>query len=76
MSGYFKDNVHYCTNGHKSKYQIFSGGREFYCPTCGDNGSYPKIEKPLIRAHLLQFGDEGIKQFRKEMNEELEKRKG
>lgn len=74
-NGYYddEDGTHRCPKGHKTVYQLFSGGNEFYCEECDYNGIYPPGE-PRIRAHLLRT-PEGIEQFRKEMNEELERRR-
>lgn len=75
MSGYYSEEGHRCDEGHLTQYQLFSGGREFYCPECDYQAFYPQTDIPMIRAQLLAFGSEGIRQFKKEMKEELEKRK-
>lgn len=58
-----------CPEGHETVYASFSGGKEWYCATCGDNGYYdyesiPVEERP--RAWLLtQPG--GAEQLRAEL---------
>jgi len=74
-NGYYDedDGFHRCYKGHKTVYQLFSGGREFYCEKCDYVGFYPPGEV-RIRAHLLQT-PEGVEIFKKEMREELDRRK-
>lgn len=56
----------------ETTYAAFSGGREYYCPTCKDNGFYPEDEV-TIKANLLRT-PEGIERLRDEINAELERR--
>lgn len=65
-----------CPDGHETVYQAFSGGREWYCETCGNNGLYdydamPESERPRAW-RLTQPG--GVDQLRNEMQKELEDR--
>jgi transcription initiation factor IIE alpha subunit len=55
-----------------TQYAAFSGGREFYCPSCGNQGNYPD-DAPPIRAHLLQTED-GRTRLRAEMDQEIARR--
>ncbi len=54
----------------ETTYAAFSGGREYYCPTCEDNGFYPDDMPNPPRAVLLQTED-GQKLLRMEMEEHL-----
>lgn len=70
-SGYWdKEGKHRCEKNHLTKYQIMSGGQEYYCPICEMQGFYPKTEKPMIRAQLLAT-EKGRKQLKKELKKEL-----
>ena len=64
---------HQCPSCMKpTAYQPFSGGREFYCPHCGDSGIYP--EGFRSRATLLRT-PQGRQTLRTEMREELRRRR-
>ena len=56
--------------GAETQYQTFSGGREFYCPGCGNQGSYPEEGENLPRATLLRT-PEGQIALRAQMDQEL-----
>ena len=73
-NGYFdEDGLHRCHKGHKTVYQLFSGGTEFYCKECDDIGTYPD-DQVRIRAQLIK-SEEGRKQLRLEIAEEIERRR-
>lgn len=57
--------------GGETKYQMFSGGREWYCPACGTDGAYPAEGDGLPRATLLRNGDAGLTALRAQMDQEL-----
>lgn len=59
--------------GAETSYRAFSGGREWYCESCEASGEYPEGEEPR-RAGLLRSW-EGMAQLRKEMEEELKRRR-
>lgn len=74
--GYFDvDDRHHCPLGHLTTYQAFSGGREWFCPTCHDgeggcdNGIYPDAPANVgPRARLLtQPG--GADELKRQMDE-------
>lgn len=67
MSGY----VHPAC-GKKTVYQLFSGGREWYCESCDETGEYPEGETPR-RVKLLQ-SEAGRSALRAEMAQELARR--
>ena len=73
MSGYWQDDIHYCPDGHETVYQLFSGGREWWCNECDYSAFYPEKNRPESPAKMLADGR--IDEFRKVINEELEKRK-
>ena len=54
-----------------TQYQMFSGGREWYCPACDTNGEYPAEGENLPRATLLRNGDAGATALRAQMDQEL-----
>lgn len=56
---------------HPTTYQSFSGGREWYCDNCKEDGRYEPGEDPLPRAILLQTTSGRI-QLRDEMTHKLE----
>lgn len=65
---------HCCTNcGKETVYQVFSGGKEWYCPHCDMNGEYPEDETPP-RLKLLQT-PEGRIALRAQMDQELARRR-
>lgn len=53
-------------------YQVFSGGKEWYCPGCEADGSYEEGQAPR-RAKLLQ-SEEGRTALRAEMDQETARR--
>lgn len=55
--------------GADTDYQLFSGGREWYCPACDADGSYPD-DAPTIRAHLLRTA-EGRVALRAQADQEI-----
>lgn len=59
----------YCAG--ETVYQSFSGGREWYCPGCKADGSYPEGAAPP-RVQLLAEGR--FDELRAEMREELRRR--
>lgn len=71
MSGHYDESGrHICSCGSPTTYQAFSGGREFYCPACEDNGNYPDGEGGP-RARLLAEGQDGVALLRAQMDQEL-----
>ena len=76
MSGYYDESgQHICEwCGNPTRYQILSGGEDFWCPTCKQNGPYPKGEGGP-RARMFTEPDGPLK-LRRMMYEELAKRKG
>jgi len=60
------------TCNNETVYQVFSGGREWYCESCEDSGYYPAGEVPR-RAQMLQ-SPEGVIALRAEMDQELARR--
>lgn len=62
---------HVCLEcGTETTYQAFSGGREWYCPGCGADGTYPDHMEDPPRAVLLQT-PEGRIALRAQMDQEL-----
>lgn len=61
--------------GGPTQYQMFSGGREFYCPACETTGSYPEEGEGLPRATLLRNGEAGLTALRAQMDQELARRR-
>jgi predicted RNA-binding Zn-ribbon protein involved in translation (DUF1610 family) len=64
--------------GTETRYAPLSGGREYYCPKCDDNGIYPDkaLEgQPLARATLLRDGEAGATVLRAQMNQEIARRR-
>lgn len=57
--------------GAGTQYQMLSGGREWYCPGCGADGSYPAEGENLPRATLLRNGEAGVAALRAQMDQEL-----
>lgn len=77
MSGvgyYDRDGAHHCSCGEPSRYQMFSGGAEFYCPACGMNANYPAGDGGP-RARLLQT-ESGRESLRQQLDEEIARRRG
>jgi hypothetical protein len=69
-----KEGGHRCPDcGHATEYQVFSGGREFYCRGCKLQGTYP-ADAPKPRAALLQTA-EGRDELRDELKAELARRR-
>lgn len=68
------DNCHRCSLGHPTRYQSFSGGREYYCPICGEDGIYPDEGDNLPWATLLRTAD-GRELLRSMMRDEIARRK-
>jgi hypothetical protein len=74
VSGYYEaDGTHRCDCGAATTYQSMSGGSEFYCPSCDDNGLYPEGEGGP-RARLLTQPD-GKEKLRRIMYDEIARRK-
>ena len=74
MSGYYADDgTHHCDCGAATVYQMFSGGKEFYCGECGNQAYYPDGEGGP-RARLLSEPD-GAPKLRRMMYEEIARRK-
>lgn len=61
----------YC--GTPTSYQVFSGGKEWYCEPCDTNGCYPADETPR-RLKMLQ-SPEGVVALRAELDQELARRR-
>lgn len=65
---------HRCpTCGNETTYQVFSGGKEWYCKTCDINGEYGADETPR-RLKMLQ-SETGRIALRAEMDQELARRR-
>jgi hypothetical protein len=65
-----EQNEHLCPEcGAKTQYQTYSGGREWYCPSCKTNGPYGDGEAPRRAAMLTT--PEGRTTLRGEMREHL-----
>lgn len=74
MSGHYDEGGrHICPCGAPSTYQMFSGGKEFYCPSCGTQGTYPEGDGGP-RARLLTIEDGALK-LRRMVYEEMGRRK-
>jgi hypothetical protein len=75
MSGYYDEMTgrHYCDCGAPTVYQMFSGGEEFYCESCGNQARYPEGEGGP-RARLLAEPD-GAPKLRRMMYDEIARRK-
>lgn len=74
MSGHYDDQGrHICGCGEPTHYAAFSGGREFYCEACDDNGYYPEGDGGP-RARLLDQGADGVAVLRAQMDQELARR--
>ena len=56
--------------GEETRYQILSGGQEYWCPGCGRTGSYPGEGENLPRATLLRT-PEGRVALQAQMDQEL-----
>ena len=69
--GWWNDSIHYCPNGHKTRYQILSGGEEWWCEVCEVRNYYPREGRPESPAKMLSEGR--IDEFRAHMEIELEK---
>jgi uncharacterized Zn finger protein (UPF0148 family) len=65
MSDYLCDHC-----GGPTVYQTFSGGKEYYCPGCGNQASYDMEKEGLPRATLLQ-SDEGLVALKAQMDQRL-----
>lgn len=66
--------AHLCdTCQGETVYQVFSGGKEWYCPHCGCSGEYPADQTPR-RLKLLQ-SEAGRTALRAEMGQELARRR-
>ena len=60
---------HQCPDcGTLTVYQSYSGGREYYCPTCKDGGLYPEGAAPP-RVQLLADGK--YDELQQDMREEI-----
>ena len=57
--------------GAPTVYQAFSGGREYWCPACADNGDYPATGDHLPRATLLRT-PAGVAALREQMDAALD----
>lgn len=65
-----KEGGHRCPDcGHATVYQVFSGGREFFCPACKCQGTYP-ADAPQPRATLLRT-EEGRQQLKAELQRDV-----
>lgn len=74
-NGYYaEDGRHVCRCGAHTRYAAMSGGREFYCEGCGNNGFYPDGDGGP-RARLLDAGPDGIALLRAQMDQEIARRK-
>ena len=73
MSHYDEYGRHICDCGAPTTYQSFSGGREFYCPSCENNGLYPEGDGGP-RARLLAQPN-GAVALRAQMDQELARRR-
>jgi uncharacterized protein (DUF983 family) len=64
---------HLCPNCETpTQYQAFSGGREWYCSGCGNDGLYASdAEKPPRVALMGQMG--GFDELRRQMREHFAK---
>lgn len=58
--------------GNPTRYQSFSGGREWWCDTCKGDGMYEEGEAP---PRLQMLADGRIDELRAEMHEEIAHRK-
>lgn len=66
--------AHLCPNCRTpTVYQVFSGGKEWYCEPCDMNGEYPEGQTPR-RVKMLQ-SPEGIAALRAEMGQEMARRR-
>lgn len=65
------DYRHRCPNcDAETVYQAFSGGREWYCEACDNNGLYPEHGAGLPRATLLRT-EAGRIALKAQMDQEL-----
>lgn len=48
-------------------YQMFSAGREGWCPRCEDTFVYPETGENLPRATLMRNGPEGFAELRRQI---------
>lgn len=55
-----------------TQYQPFSGGKEYYCPSCEEVHPYEEGTAPR-RAQMMQRGE--FEELKQEMREELERRR-
>lgn len=76
MSGFYdEDGRHICEwCGNPTTYQILSGGKEFWCPTCETQGPYPEGEGGPIGRMFAE--PDGAKKVRRLMYDEIARRKG
>lgn len=74
MGFYGEEGTHFCPCGEPSRYQMFSGGTEWWCESCGAEGTYPEGEGGP-RARLLAQGPDGVALLRAQMDQELARRK-
>jgi uncharacterized Zn finger protein (UPF0148 family) len=67
--------AHRCPScGAPTVYQAFSGGREFYCPGCGNQGIYPDEAPVPPRVAMLRTA-EGREQLRRDARAEAARRR-
>lgn len=75
VSDYYDESgKHICSCGKPTTYQILSGGKEFYCKTCGNNGYYPEGEGGPI-ARLLAGSESDRERLKQMVYAEIKKRK-
>jgi hypothetical protein len=62
VSGYYResDGKHICDCGAETVYQSLSGGREYYCENCENQGLYPEGEGGPRARILTQPGGADI----------------
>jgi uncharacterized protein (DUF983 family) len=57
----------------ETKYAMFSGGKEWFCPTCGADGSYEDTDDIPPRVRMLRDGR--TEELRVEIRQEIDRRK-
>lgn len=68
--GYYdEDGRHRCSCDELTRYQVFSGGLEFYCEHCEVDGTYPEGDGGP-RAWLLVRGPDGIAELRQQLGQD------